>query len=107
MKPVPPVTAIRVVLIRRNCTRRAEGAARGRYNFGMLEARSIHFGYQSEDVVRDVSITLRPGRVTALLGPNGSGKTTLMRLLLGHLVPRSGSVTWEGTSLASMSAGQA
>lgn len=52
---------------------------------------------RSRDAVRDVSIDLRPGAITALLGPNGSGKTTLLRLLAGHLAPTSGSIAIDGT----------
>ena len=43
-------------------------------------------------VLRDLSLTLAPGMVTAVLGPNGSGKTTLGRLLLGLETPTSGSI---------------
>ncbi|GGZ21801.1 ABC transporter ATP-binding protein [Streptomyces nitrosporeus] len=37
--------------------------------------------YDGTDVVHDAGLTLRPGRVTALVGPNGSGKSTLLRTL--------------------------
>jgi ABC-type branched-subunit amino acid transport system ATPase component/ABC-type branched-subunit amino acid transport system permease subunit len=40
----------------------------------------------------DVSLTVEPGRITALVGPNGSGKTTVLRLLAGTLSPDSGRV---------------
>jgi ABC-2 type transport system ATP-binding protein len=40
--------------------------------------------------VDDLSLTVRPGRVTGFLGPNGAGKTTTMRLILGLDIPTSG-----------------
>ena len=54
----------------------------------------VRFGYQRSAVVIDrVSVSLRPGRVTALVGPNAAGKSTLLRLMLGLLTPWSGSIT--------------
>ena len=44
-------------------------------------------------VLRDLSLTLAPGTVTAVLGANGSGKTTLGRLLLGLDSPTSGTIS--------------
>jgi iron complex transport system ATP-binding protein len=52
--------------------------------------------------VQDVSIAIERGRTVGILGPNGSGKTTLLRLLAGMLTPESGTVTLEGTNLASI-----
>jgi ATP-binding cassette subfamily B protein len=45
-----------------------------------------------------VSVAVRRGRVTALVGANGSGKTTLTRVLAGLLLPAEGEVWWEGES---------
>ena len=41
-------------------------------------------------VLRDVNLTVAPGRVCALLGPNGAGKTTLLKLLMGLIEPSYG-----------------
>src|SRR3954454_7059972 len=46
--------------------------------------------------VDDLTAVVRPGVVTAFLGPNGSGKTTTLRALLGLVAPTSGSATFGG-----------
>jgi tungstate transport system ATP-binding protein len=45
-----------------------------------------------------ISLTLRPGAPTVLVGPNGSGTSTLIRIAMGLLQPTSGSITWGGRS---------
>ncbi len=49
--------------------------------------------------VEDVSVCLRPGRVTALVGESGSGKTTVARLLAGLYPPTSGTIRFHGAAL--------
>ena len=53
-------------------------------------------GYGGAPVLRDVSFEAEPGQTVCVLGPNGGGKTTLFRVLLGELVPESGSVEGPG-----------
>ena len=55
----------------------------------MIELKNLSAGYGRKAVVRDVSMALEPGKVTALLGPNGCGKSTLLKTVLG-LQPRLG-----------------
>ena len=51
------------------------------------------------DVLRDVSIDVRPGEILAFLGPNGSGKSTLLSVLAGHIPARLGHVELGGEPL--------
>src|SRR5215469_6473208 len=51
-------------------------------------------------VVKDVSITVPAGEVTAVLGPNGAGKSSMVLAVGGVLRPRPGSVSLDGTELA-------
>ena len=53
--------------------------------------------------IRDCSLALHRGEITAILGPNGSGKSTLLRLLAGSLRPTSGEVRFEGHRLDALS----
>ncbi|MEH1165329.1 ABC transporter ATP-binding protein [Micromonospora sp. CPCC 205539] len=50
------------------------------------------------EAVRDVSFTLHPGRVTALVGQSGSGKSTIARLITGVERPSTGEVRFDGDS---------
>lgn len=50
-------------------------------------------------VLPPTDLTVRPGRITALVGPSGCGKTTVAHLLAGLLVPGSGSVTAGGVGV--------
>lgn len=49
----------------------------------MITATGLRFSYGAAEIIRDISLAARPGRVLGLIGPNGSGKTTLLRLLHG------------------------
>ncbi|HTY63584.1 MAG TPA: ABC transporter ATP-binding protein [Acidobacteriota bacterium] len=61
----------------------------------MLEARHLRFDYH-RPIVEDISLSLKPGTITGIIGPNGSGKTTALRLLGGILPPLSGEVLLGG-----------
>jgi len=51
-------------------------------------------------LLEDVSLTLRPGSITAILGPNGAGKSTLIRLVSGEWHPDSGGIRWNNNALS-------
>ena len=59
-------------------------------------ARALSLRLGKRRVIDSVSLTLRPGEVTALIGPNGAGKSTLLRLLTGFLAADSGEQRIEG-----------
>ncbi|MCK2144821.1 ABC transporter ATP-binding protein/permease [Streptomyces sp. WAC00276] len=61
----------------------------------------VRFGYpdRAEPVLDGVSLRVRTGEVTAVVGENGAGKSTLMKLLSGLLLPASGRVLWDGVDL--------
>jgi ABC-type branched-subunit amino acid transport system ATPase component len=61
-----------------------------------LAVEDIVAGYGGVPVLDVVSITARPGTITAVLGANGAGKTTLMRALSGLLRPIEGEVRFLG-----------
>ncbi len=69
-----------------------------------LAAEGVTWGVRGEDLVRDVTLDLRPGEVLGVIGPNGAGKSSLLRLLAGLATPRAGRVTLDGTPLPAIPA---
>ncbi|MDR2671078.1 MAG: ABC transporter ATP-binding protein [Oscillospiraceae bacterium] len=65
----------------------------------MIELKNLSGGYRRADVVRDISLRLRGGRITAVVGENGCGKSTLFKLVCGQLPPSGGAVLWRGRPL--------
>jgi branched-chain amino acid transport system ATP-binding protein len=59
----------------------------------LIEARDLSAGYGKMPVVRDVSISVAPGEVVALLGANGAGKTTTLLTISGLIHPMRGRLT--------------
>ncbi|BCY13951.1 ABC transporter ATP-binding protein [Actinoplanes sp. L3-i22] len=65
-----------------------------------MNLTSVDLGYGDGDpVLRDVTVTARPGEVLAVTGTSGAGKTTLLSAMAGLLAPRAGSVTVDGAPL--------
>jgi len=64
---------------------------------------NVSYAYRTgTDVLRDVSLAIRPGERLAIVGPSGAGKSTLGRLLAGIDDPTSGTITVGGVSLADL-----
>src|SRR6476646_11454892 len=66
----------------------------------VLDLRGLTVERGGRAVVRDVTIAIPAGEVTALLGPNGAGKSSLVLAVGGVLRPRAGSVLLDGRDLA-------
>ncbi|ATW51294.1 ABC transporter ATP-binding protein [Streptomyces xantholiticus] len=62
----------------------------------MIEVNELTKRYGGTTAVKDMTFTVRPGRVTGFLGPNGSGKSTTLRMVLGLHAPTTGTVTVGG-----------
>src|SRR6201990_1508934 len=65
-----------------------------------LELRDITIERGGRPVVKDVTIPVPAGEVTALLGPNGAGKSSLVLAVRGVLRPQAGAVLRDGVELA-------
>jgi branched-chain amino acid transport system ATP-binding protein len=67
-----------------------------------LEIRGLETGYDRTTILRDVSLDVPAGQVTALLGPNGAGKTTLLRAVSGFLPCTRGTVSLFGDDVTKL-----
>jgi energy-coupling factor transport system ATP-binding protein len=83
-----------------NASAVAPSAARPVASSPSLVVERVHFSYGEHEALYDLSLSVRPGEVLALMGRNGSGKTTLLKLLVGLLKAQHGKVTVLGQDVA-------
>ena len=67
----------------------------------ILEVRHLSKSFGSNEVLRDIDFTVRPGDVTSIIGASGSGKSTLLRCINLLETPTSGDVVFHGESVVS------
>ena len=65
----------------------------------LLEAVGLSKSFGPVEVLKDVSLTINPGEVHAIIGENGAGKSTLMKLLAGYLQPTRGELHIDGEAV--------
>ncbi len=65
----------------------------------MIEIDDLHKKFGKNEVLKGIDLTIDNGGIFAVLGPNGSGKTTLIKSILGMIVPNSGTIKLNGTSI--------
>ena len=68
----------------------------------MLKLSGITKSYDGLPVLSDLSLTLSPGEIVALIGPSGCGKTTLLNLISGLATPDTGTIEATDTRLSYM-----
>ena len=65
----------------------------------VIEVERVTAGYGGGDILREVSLEVGAGQMVAVVGPNGAGKSTLLKAIFGLLVPRAGSIRYEGREI--------
>ena len=60
----------------------------------LVEIKELSFAYERHNVLENVSFCVKENDFWAVIGPNGGGKTTFIKLILGLLKPKSGSIAF-------------
>ena len=68
----------------------------------LVELRNVTFSYGERVILRDVSLQVPRGKVTALMGASGGGKTTVLRLIGGQQRAQQGQVLFDGQDVGAM-----
>ena len=66
---------------------------------GILEVKGVNKRFGGLQALGDVNLSIAENTVHAIIGPNGAGKSTLLNVLVGKLIPDSGSVSFDGQSV--------
>jgi len=71
----------------------------------MLEIKNLHAKVQDREILKGLTLTIKPGEVHSIMGPNGSGKSTLAHVLAGRdgYEVTGGEVRYYGKDLLAMS----
>ncbi len=65
----------------------------------MLKVENLSVAYGGVQAVRNISLEVRPGEITALLGANGAGKSSTLAAVIGKVKPAAGRVIFEGQDI--------
>jgi branched-chain amino acid transport system ATP-binding protein len=69
----------------------------------LLQVEGVVGGYGAADeILKGISLTLPPGRMTAIVGPNGAGKSTLLKAIAGLLKLKSGTIRLESDTISGL-----
>ncbi len=73
----------------------------------LLEVQNVYAGYIKDlDILQGVNFKIYPGELVAVIGPNGAGKSTLAKTIFGLLTPHTGTIVFNGKSIAGLKSDQ-
>ncbi len=72
----------------------------------LIEIRDLKYSRGARVIFEDLNLTIKRGKVTAIMGPSGTGKTTLLRLITRQLIPHQGTILIDGVNIAKLNLAQ-
>jgi phospholipid/cholesterol/gamma-HCH transport system ATP-binding protein len=72
----------------------------------LVDVRGVGYAIDGRDVFDGLDLTVRPGRITGIMGPSGTGKTTLLRLITAQIAPDRGQIKVWGRDIATLSSAE-
>jgi phospholipid/cholesterol/gamma-HCH transport system ATP-binding protein len=72
----------------------------------VVDVRGVAYAVDGRSIFRGLSLRVRRGRITAIMGPSGTGKTTLLKLITAQVAPSGGEVRVFGEDVASLTGEQ-
>ncbi|MCI0527602.1 MAG: ATP-binding cassette domain-containing protein, partial [Nitrospira sp.] len=61
----------------------------------LLEVKNLNYSYSKVPALKNITLTVREGETTAIIGANGAGKTTLLHTIVGLLTPSEGKILFQ------------
>ena len=68
-------------------------------NMKLLEINNLNKSFDNKEILKDISLSIQPGKIVGLLGKNGVGKTTLIKIINDLLTPTSGEILIKGQKI--------
>ncbi len=72
----------------------------------LIQTRELTVAFHHQDVLKDVSVSIKRGQTVAVIGESGCGKTVFMKSLVGLIKPTTGDVLFDGRSLQDIQFGE-
>jgi ABC-type multidrug transport system fused ATPase/permease subunit len=80
----------------------AVGALRISSAEGNVDFKKVTFAYDKENVLKNISFSVKAGQMIAIVGKSGEGKSTLMQMLSRYLIPKSGKILLDGKDIQTL-----
>lgn len=69
----------------------------------LIEIRDLKYSRGRRAIFDGLNLTIKRGKITAIMGPSGTGKTTLLRLITRQIIPQQGAIYIDGIDIATLS----